>query len=138
MTTAYATTADLIEWMPSGLVDGLDAPRVLLRASQRIDENVRVPFGVDDDGVPTDADIAAVLRDATCAQVEFWVETSEEHDIDGLANTTFTVTGFSGRRPDIIGSRALGILTQAGLTGGSAVGVSGQVDWPFQPSEVLG
>lgn len=75
---AHATTAQLAAWLAveEGDLPG-DAERLLDRASETIDETVVAPY--DDD----DSDILDVLADATCAQVEFWIEVGEEHDVTG-------------------------------------------------------
>ncbi len=119
MTAAYATVADLLSFTASGTLDDLDDPeRQLTRASELLDATVRTPFTVDaDTDLPTDTDVAAAMRDACCAQVEFWAETGEEHDVDGLAGTTYSVTGYSGSRPTELAPRAYRILHTAGLLG---------------------
>lgn len=115
MAPALATESDLTDWLPDGTVVA-DAARLLARASQRIDATVLAVFDVDTDTqMPTDTDVAAALRDATCAQVEQWLEVGEENDIDGLAGTQIAVTGFSGKRAPRIAPRALDILRDAGL-----------------------
>jgi len=50
------------------------------------------------------------------AQVRFWTETGEEHDIDGLAGTDVSiggVSGVSGKRPPVVAPQALRILKEA-------------------------
>lgn len=120
MTTAYATLEDLIAFTASGTLDDLDDPaRQLIRASELIDDLVHEPYTVDaETGIPTNADVAAALADAACAQVEFWSEVSEVHDIDGLAGTPYGVTGYSGQRPGELAPRARRILHAAGLING--------------------
>jgi len=50
----------------------------LRRASQSIDSLILTAvYDVDEDGYPTDLDVADALRDATCAQVAFWQETDD-------------------------------------------------------------
>jgi hypothetical protein len=115
VTVAYATSAELSAFLPAGTTV-TDADRVLARASERIDGTVMAPFTVDTlTGLPSDPDIAAAMRDATCAQVEQWLEVGEENDIDGLAGTEVSVTGYSGRRAPRVAPRALQILQNAGL-----------------------
>lgn len=115
MPAAYASEAELTAWLPAGTsVD--DAARLLARASTRIDGVVTAPFDVDPNtDLPTDTDVAAALRDATCAQVEQWLEVGEENDIDGLAGTEVSVQGYSGKRAPKVAPRAFDILQQAGL-----------------------
>lgn len=112
---AYATSVELTAWLPSGTTVS-DADRLLLRASELIDSVVAAPFAIDGDGLPTDADIAGALRDATCAQVEQWLEVGEANDVDGLAGTQVSASGFSGSRAPTLAPRARRILTSAGLT----------------------
>jgi len=117
VTVAYATEADLADWLPADVdIDGSEAARLLQRAAELLDDTVRAPFSVDSDtSLPTDADVAAALRDASCAQVEFWAETSEEHDVDGLAGSKYSVGGYSGDRAPELAPRALRALNRAGL-----------------------
>lgn len=127
MPDPYATVEQLTGseevtgWLPAGTVVA-DADRLLRRASELVDEAVRVPFAVDEDGLPTDTDKAQALADATCAQVEDWLEVGEENDVDGLAGTQLTVTGFNGRRPPRYGPRMLRVLRNNGLISASQEG----------------
>lgn len=96
------------------LVDPDDALRLLTRASELVDGAVRQPYDVNSTtGIATDADLAAALRDATCAQVEQWVEVGEENAVDGLAGTARAVGG--GVRAPELAPRAVRILSNAGL-----------------------
>lgn len=115
MTVAYATEAELTAYLPDGTVV-TDADRLLARASELIDGTVTSSFAVDaDTDLPTDPDVAAALRDATCAQVEQWLEVGEENDIDGLAGTQVSLTDYSGKRAPKVAPRAFRILQNAGL-----------------------
>lgn len=131
MTTPYATVEDLVAWLPADALSGGDTDRLLLAASRRVDAAVRAPYATDDDDLPTDDRVAAALRDATCAQVEFWLEVGEAADVDGLAGTTYSVPGYSGTRTPKLGPRALDALTSAGLTqiGGTRNGHHGGWWW---------
>jgi hypothetical protein len=111
--TPYATAEQYETW--SGLTAPPDAERLLRRASELLDVTVTAPFLVDEDGGPLDAGDAEALRDAACAQVRFWTETGEEHDIDGLAGTTVSIGGVSGKRPPVLAPQALRILRKAML-----------------------
>lgn len=81
-TGAYATAADLSasDFLSSGLTVPADAARLLSRASREIDKAlVACVYDVDDaTGHPTDADLITALRDATCAQACWWIETGDE------------------------------------------------------------
>jgi hypothetical protein len=114
MTAAYATPADLAAWL------GTDAPedseRLLRRASELLDANVYGAYAVDSaTGLPADPDAAEALRDATCAQVEFWVEVGEAHDLDGGARSQVSIGGLAMQRPGRLSARALDLLRTAGL-----------------------
>lgn len=85
MTRVYATRADLLAYtagMTSYAVPAEpEATRVLTRASQRLDATVlRTAIYDTDDvtGLPTDTDVIAAIRDATCAQVVWWAQTGSE------------------------------------------------------------
>lgn len=70
----YATTADLAEYLGDIPVGDLpdDVDRLLARASEMID---RFTFGrIDTD----DDDHVDAVRDAVCAQVEWWVAVDDE------------------------------------------------------------
>jgi hypothetical protein len=79
----YATDEELAAFTGQTVPD--DADRLLKRASEVIDDYTRTAvFGVDEDtGLPTDAEVLAAFRDATCAQVEFWTCGHEEDDVLG-------------------------------------------------------
>jgi len=80
--TAYATSTELSTF--TGASAPVDATWLLLRASSLIDDYIRTAvYPVDADDFPTDTDDIAALRDATCAQVEYWVASDEEDDILG-------------------------------------------------------
>jgi hypothetical protein len=113
VTAAYATADDLAAWLGKGAPD--DAGRLLMRASALLDGVVYVSFAADESGLPCDAGVAATLRDAACAQVEFWIEVGEEHDVDGGAGSLVAVGGLSLQRPKRLADRALDALRTGGL-----------------------
>jgi hypothetical protein len=114
MPAAYATSADLAAWL--GGEAPADAARQLARASQLLDACVYGTFLIDSQTeLPVDAHVAAALRDAACAQVEFWLEVGEEHDIDGGAHRKVSVGGLAYERPARLADRALDVLRNAGL-----------------------
>lgn len=115
MTAPYATVADLEAWMPAGSVPG-DADRLLRRASELLDDEVLARYSVDPDGLPTDPDVAGAMRDAACAQVEYWATVGEDHDIEGLAGTGVSVGHLRvDRLPPVLAPRARRILRAAGM-----------------------
>ncbi len=114
MAASYATAEEYATW--SGEPAPTDIARLLARATELIDSIVTASFLVDEEtGLPVDEDVALALRDATCAQVRFWVEVGHEHDIDGLAGSAFAVGGFSGKRAPKTAPQAVRILRGASL-----------------------
>ncbi|MDX3066497.1 hypothetical protein PV518_30710 [Streptomyces sp. ND04-05B] len=79
----YATTTQLANYLQAA--PPLDAARLLLEASRLLDRDFLVPavYDVDDDGLPTDTEVADAFAEAVCAQVEFWQEVGAETDISG-------------------------------------------------------
>lgn len=114
MTSPYATSTQLNAWLADPFQG--DPTRILARASEVIDAHIRAPYDIDDEGIPTDPDTAAALADATCAQVEFWVEVGEDHDVTGLANRPISVGSLNvSALPPELAPRAARILANAGL-----------------------
>jgi hypothetical protein len=113
MAVSYATPDDLYAWVP---VDVEDPARLLARATEVVDSAVRAPFRVDSAGTPLDPETAEALTSATCAQVEFWLEVGEEHDVAGLAGRQVSVGQLSiSALPPTVAPRAARILAGAGL-----------------------
>lgn len=109
--TPYATPDDYARW--SGLPIPSGSERLLWRATELIDDIVTARFTVDADGRPVKAHVADALRKATCAQVRFWTETGEEHDVDGLAGTSVNIGNVTSRRPPRVAPQATRILRGA-------------------------
>lgn len=79
---AYASPGDLAAYIDGEAPDNAD--RFLARASEVIDQALLTAvYDVDSGGNATHATAVAALRDATCAQVEFWLAGDEEDDILG-------------------------------------------------------
>lgn len=116
----YATPAQVDAFMEGGTVDG-DVERLIERASELLDDHLgRAVYDVDDDGLPTDDTVIAVLADACCAQIEFWSLVGEDHDIEGLAGTHVRIGHLDLERlPPVLAPRAARILGGGGLLGGS-------------------
>ena len=115
MTVSYATVTELTEFI-AGRTPPDDAARLLARASELVDDTVRAPFSIDaTTKLPTDPDVAAAIRDATCAVVEAWMEVGESNDVDGLAGAQIAVQGYSGPRAPTVQPRAVRALNTAGL-----------------------
>lgn len=78
---AYATEADLAALLAPDPAPA-NADRLLTRASRVIDAALKCAvYDVDETGNPTDADVAAALRDATCEQAAAWIETGADEGI---------------------------------------------------------
>lgn len=75
MVHIYATTTDLVTYTGDVAPDGAD--NLLRRASVFLDAELFRLCHYDVDpttGLPTDTAVAAMMRDATCAQVSWWDE----------------------------------------------------------------
>ena len=121
MTVAYATREQLVDYLPSHISEPDDADRLLQRASERVDEFILSPFDIDSEtSLPTDETIAEALVNAVCAQVEFWAEVGEEHDVDGIRGD-MSLNGVSYSSPPTLAPRARSFLTQGGLMCTAAV-----------------
>ena len=124
----YATTTDYADYL-------LDAPpagarRSLAAASRRIDELILTAcYDVDDDGLPTDADISAALTLATCAQAAHMREIGDPYGTGAsqyaevqiatvrLVRTNQPPAGMPSR----YSAEAFAVLQQAGLTGAAPI-----------------
>lgn len=123
----YATTGDYATWLQAAPPAG--ARGALARASKAVDQMlVCAIYDVDDDGLPTDADVAAAMRDATCAQAEFAGATGDPLTVGATQFHSMTIGSISlGRGYNAAGSAAPGrystqaweLLQQAGLVGGN-------------------
>jgi hypothetical protein len=122
---SYATTTDLANWLDEA--PPLDAARRLRRATRYLDTNALKTAVYDvEDGLPTDEEVAAALRDATCAQVEWWTSHGDDGTGAGADYTSVTAgsisltrsAGGAGAPADPRQSpEAWEILSAAGLTG---------------------
>lgn len=129
----YATEADYEVWVgadESGATVTVpaDIDRQLARASLDVEQaTLTAVYQVDSDGFPTVAAVEDALRDATCAQVEWWQSTGDELGTGGgyddvqigsvrLARRQ-PATLANGPTPGALAPRAVTILTLAGLIG---------------------
>ncbi len=124
----YATTADYARWLDTAPPAG--SRRALAAASRVIDDMLRTAvYDVDDGGLPTDTDVIAALRDATCAQAEFGRAAGDSNFV-GAAGVTQVALGSLSYTKAAAGTgsaaaggngrwsaTAWGILSGAGLTG---------------------
>lgn len=125
----FATTGDLARYTGKATTPG--ARRILVDASREIDRVTKTArYRVDPAGRPTDPDIAAALRDATCELVGWWEETGTATGGRALftsASIAGVSLGFGGQgqgtssnpQADRVGPRVWTILLNAGLTGGA-------------------
>lgn len=75
MTLIYATAADLQTWTGAPPDDPAKATALLRRASFLVGRAIRNDlYDVTPSGIPADPDLSDAVRDATCAQVEVWLE----------------------------------------------------------------
>lgn len=128
----YATPTDYTKYAE----DEWDGSEELLKkrlrsASIEIEKLTRASiYDVDDDGYPTNADTTEVFAEATCAIVEHWQFTDDPYGVDAAAGavkigsvslgTTSSASDTLSAREKLerrIGTRALDILTNAGLIG---------------------
>lgn len=122
----YATADDLagtstpgqVAWLSTDQLTALgdDTDRMMLRATELIAEHASAGYVTDATGLPVYDEIKAALRDATCAQVEQWLEVGEENDIAGYSRATSMSVGINlSSLPSILAPRARRILRMAGL-----------------------
>lgn len=128
----YATPTDYTKYAEDEWDGTEDLLKKRLRsASIEIEKLTRASiYDVDDDGYPTDVDTTEVFAEATCAIVEHWQFTDDPYGVDAAAGavkigsvslgTTSSASDTLSAREKLerrIGTRALDILTNAGLVG---------------------
>ncbi|RLU85882.1 hypothetical protein CTZ27_26305 [Streptomyces griseocarneus] len=129
MRRPYATPEQLAAWTHRQAPT--NAEQLLARAAQDVDSALLTAiYAVDDDGDPTDPAIAQALADATCAQVEYWLE-SGDNGIGAAGQWESVSIGpvsLSGRRSAPPGAsgvelapRAARALRRAGLEPGRVI-----------------
>ncbi len=115
MTDTYATRAQLAARLSPGYAtpSAADAAKMLKKASELVDY---ATMGRAQKAFDADT-LLGPLSDATCDQVEFWLEAGEEHDVLGLPKGSSLQGGRVQvqRMPGQLGQRARRTLTQAGL-----------------------
>lgn len=124
----YATEAEYAEWLGVATApDGAEA--ALRRASMVIDQMLLSShYETDDNGLPTDTDVAAALRDATTAQAEYARANRDSLGVGAVQATSVSIGSLSYTRASGTGGTATGgaaawspvawqILQRAGLTG---------------------
>ncbi|MFJ3867906.1 hypothetical protein [Streptomyces nigra] len=114
MGRVYATSGDYAEFTGQTAPAGIE--RLLARASEDVDSALlSAVYSTDADGMPTEADVAAALRDAVCAQVEYQQETGDTGT--GAAGRWDSVSlgpvSLSGRKDAAPGPEALDLAPRA-------------------------
>lgn len=123
MADPYATEEQLAEWLLGGAYEdetptGEAAERVLARASELIGACSFGMYEIDSvTGLPVVASVISSLRDATCAQVEQWLEVGEENDIAGWNRRKSMSFGSVSVQelPAVLAPRAARILASEGI-----------------------
>ena len=106
----YATTVQLQDFIGATRALPLDAERLIVRASELIEYATLSRIDTDD------TEDAEVAQKATCAQVEFWMETDESHAILAPEGGSRTQIGsLVIQNPNQLSPRARMILATAGL-----------------------
>lgn len=128
----YATASDYDTYAETAWTEDADLLLKRLRAASiEVEKLTRAAlYDVDPDGYPTDAGTAEAFAEATCAIVEHWQFTDDPYGVDAaagavkigsvsLGTTSSSSDGLSAREKleRRIGSRAIDILTNAGLIG---------------------
>ncbi|GAA1026827.1 hypothetical protein GCM10009557_05900 [Virgisporangium ochraceum] len=121
----YATTTDYATYLLAAPPAG--ARRALAAASREVDRMLLTAiYDVDDDGLPTDADVAEAMKLATCAQAEYAKLTGDANLVGAGAITQVGLGSLSYTRAKAgVGvdgnprwaQAAWDLLQQAGLTG---------------------
>lgn len=126
----YATTADYAGFAEEPWDGDEQTLRKRLRAASIEVERItrRARYDVDEDGFPTDADIADAFTEATCAIGEYWGITDDVTGAEAIAGavkigsvslgtTSSSQEGLSAQEKleRRIGTRATDILLNAGL-----------------------
>lgn len=116
---AYATSQELAEYLHEDEPPE-DAERLLERASEVVDGLlIGAIYDTDDDDMPTSNAVRETLRKATCAQVDYWLESGgSEHGAvysqASIGNVSLTRAG-ANRRGEDIAPHAITVLRTGGL-----------------------
>jgi hypothetical protein len=110
----YATSADYTAWTGQTAPAGIE--RLLARASEDVDDALLTAvYSTDADGMPTEADVIAALRDAACAQVEYQQDAGDTGT--GAAGRWESVSlgpvSLSGRKDAATGPEGLDLAPRA-------------------------
>lgn len=121
--TVYATREELrarISDTYAGrpeITDDDIADELLRQASELIDEHTfnRAQTAYDSEDGEIDTPYRDALRDATCDQVEFWMEAGVEHDVAGLKGSVVAGRVQLHPVPELLGTRAKRALRRSGI-----------------------
>ena len=117
----YATTA---QYATSPLTDGTTTDQALVAASLDVDQLLTTAvYDTDEDGLPTDQDVADAIRDATIAQAQHAASKGDPANVGAgaitqasIGSVQFTRRGATGGEvPGRYSPQAQQILGQAGL-----------------------
>jgi hypothetical protein len=111
--TTYATEDDLNARISATYQVPANAEQLLAKASELIDEATlsRAQDAYDS----SDEDASSAVTRATCDQVEFWIEVSENFDVAGLRGSLVAGRLQIHPVPYLLGVRAKRTLRNAGL-----------------------
>jgi len=117
MTDTYATVPELTARLSSTYAVPTDAEILLAKASEVIDYETLGAAQTLYDADPPVPSRLALLSQATCDQVEYWLEVGEEHDVVGLQPGSSLQGGRVQvqKMPGALGQRARRTLLRAGL-----------------------
>ncbi|QOR55774.1 MAG: hypothetical protein YHS30scaffold324_6 [Catenulispora phage 69_17] len=132
MGRVYATTVDYQNWSGDTITPPERVTWLLARASEDVDRAlIGAVYPVDANSMPTNADDIQTFKDATCAQVAFRLELSDDTGAASRNDST-SIGGISIHRAagtaalamPPLGPEALKILHLAG-----AVGTAAMTNW---------
>lgn len=120
--STYATSAQLTARLSSAYTLPANADQLLVKASELIDfatmGRAELAWNQVADATHAQADIDAIktlLSNATCDQVEYWLEVGEESDVVALQGAVNGGRLQISKSPGTLGQRALRQLIRAGL-----------------------
>lgn len=127
----YATTADLANYLEA--VPPANARKLLRQASVDVEQATKCAiYDVDTNGFPTDTAVRAAMRDAVCAQVEWWNETGDSLGVTGQwGDVKIGSVSLGGRAGSAgtggqLAANAAAILNNAGLLPGTVLHFDGR------------
>jgi len=114
---SYATATDLEARLSDAYAMPANPTKLLEKASELIDYATLGRADLCFNRVPpfVDSKQRQAVINATCDQVEFWLETGEEHDVLGLHGSLMAGRVQAQNLPGYLGPRAARTLETAGL-----------------------